>query len=124
MKTLKLLTLALIFSCATQSCTQNEAAPNYEVANCGKITDPLKDIGWLKVLVESAITNKTKQQIIMYDYRNEKIYHTISKYSTMVFEIGNCDGSIRAMCSDPACSESYTKIMKEAKNPIVLFEQK
>lgn len=124
MKTLKFLTLALIFSCVAQSCTQNEATPNYEVANCGKITDPLKDIAWLKAEVEYAIANKKYQKIIMYDYNNTKIYYVENMMGIQGIMFGNCNLSINECnCGARGASEKYKQIESTVKNPVVLFEQ-
>lgn len=124
MKTVKHLATLTVALCLLSACADNNPNPNYEVANCGVIKDPLQDITWLKAEVDYAIANKKAQKIIMYDYNNSKIYHYVMKDNRGV-AFGNCNLSIaECACGGRGPSDKYTQIYNSVKNPVVLFEQK
>jgi hypothetical protein len=124
MKTVKHLATLAVALCLFSACADNSPNPNYEVANCGVIKDPLQDITVLKAIMEDVVKNRKSCTIKKFNYRNEFLYQVeiIAPDSGPSFI--NCQGKILGSCGMGACSDDYKKILQEVKNPVVLFKQK
>jgi hypothetical protein len=131
MKTLKFLTLALIFSWATQGCTQNETAPaiNYEVIGCEKRpADPMKELPFIENRLS---VRRTIIEIGSYKYQNNYVYvfqeTGVGNPDGITYYVYNCNGKV--VCQSfsnsafPVDVSCWKKMQKEFTNYELIYKK-
>jgi hypothetical protein len=101
-------------------------APN----KCDSIKNPLEDVDWIKEIVTSIKKRTISYKLTQYTYQNKPIY--FGEYPEQAcYGFANCDKSINVFvggCGAAGTSieagKLYDEIIKNATNPIILFEQK
>jgi hypothetical protein len=139
MKTLKNLVLAASIYALTTACGQTNPSPESKVAvtpptpvinKCDNVKNPLEDVDWIKEIVASIKTRTISYKLTQYTYQNKPIY--FGEYPEQAcYGFANCDKSINVFvggCGAAGTSiesgKLYDEIIKNATNPIILFEQK
>jgi hypothetical protein len=143
MKTLKKMAICVIVSLLLAACNKTETNPipqdpNFEVMDCPKVNDPIKELPWLAAIVNTIMTDpvykNSRRKIYSCLYKGKTIYLSealdSSGASNKVMDgfFYTCEGNlITSLCGFAGCGEPYTQynaLRANLTKMTLIFEKK
>jgi hypothetical protein len=135
MKTLKkmaTLAVALVVLAACNKTETNPTAPdpNFEVIDCPKVNNPIKDLPWLAAIVENLAAqprSNSYAKITMGNYKGKTvyIYEGLYRSNNIIVNgrIMDCSGATLVLhCGFAGCDSRYEPFKQNITNKKVIYQ--